>query len=157
MSFGGLVATEMSKQLHPEYTVLISSAVTRAELPMLYRFFGRLGIVPLLPCFLFRPPTILANWAFETKHKKLLDNILNDTNLGFAKWAVNALLTWSNSQIPTNPVLQISGTKDRLIPPKNKHHTALKLIEKGAHFMIVDRAAEVSQMVNDFLFAHSKP
>lgn len=147
VSFGGLVAVEISKILKPDLTILISSAETSNELRTIYRIFGKTKIAKRLPKQLFDPPRALANWAFGTKHQKLLGEILDDTDLDFAKWAVNELLNWNNQEKLTNPVLKIGGTNDKLIPTKETKNT--KIIDQGAHFMIVDHAIEISQIINE--------
>ena len=146
VSFGGLVATEISKQLQPDVTILISSAETKHELRPIYRLAGRSNILNLIPKQLFDPPRALANWLFGTQNKPLLKAILDDTDLSFAKWAVNQLTNWQNTERIKNPTLKICGTKDQLIPPSRDKHA--KLIQGGAHFMIVDRADEISELIN---------
>lgn len=147
VSFGGLVAVEISKRLNPKLTILISSAETKLELRLIYRIIGKTKLLKLIPQFLFDPPRIIADWIFGAVNKKLLNQILNDTDLFFAKWAVNQLTNWSNIEKLSNPVLKIGGTHDKLIPP-NKNQ---RLIEKGEHFMIVDRAYEISQIINEII------
>lgn len=145
VSFGGLAAVEMSKVLKPRLTILISSAATKNELRPILSWIGKMGIVKWLPKKLFDPPRILAHYLFGTSKKELLNNILDDTDLGFAKWAVNELLNWKNEQ-KLDRVLKISGTNDKLIPPTND--TKIHLIEHGGHFMIVDKAEEMSRVIN---------
>lgn len=145
LSFGGLVATEISKQLHPQFTILISSIETCQELPMAYRYLGKSGLVRLIPVIFFNPPRKLAHYLFGTRHKKLLNNILNDTDLHFAKWAIQQLLTWKN-KTRLKHIIKIQGTKDRLLPPYIDHNTSI--IPDGGHFMIVDKADEISQLLN---------
>ena len=147
VSFGGLVAVEISKRLKPKLTILISSTETKLELRLIYRIIGKTKLLKLIPQFLFDPPRIIADWIFGAVNKKLLNQILNDTDLYFAKWAVNQLTNWSNIEKLSNPVLKIGGTHDKLIPP-NKNQ---RLIEKGEHFMIVDRAYEISQIINEII------
>ena len=146
VSFGGLIATEISKQLRPDLTILISSAETRSELRPIYRLIGKMGIIKLIPRKLFLPPTIPAAWAFGTNRKKLLGNILKDTDPTFTKWAVNELVNWTNTTKIKNPCLRIVGTNDKLIPPKNLENKIL--ISGGEHFMIVDKADEISAIIN---------
>ena len=147
VSFGGLVAVEISKRLNPKLTILISSAETRLELRLIYRIIGKTKLLKLIPQFLFDPPRIIAYRIFGAVNKKLLNQILNDTDLYFAKWAVIQLTNWSNIEKLSNPVLKIGGTHDKLIPPKKNQ----RLIEKGEHFMIVDRAYEISQIINEII------
>ena len=62
VSFGGLIATEISKKLKPELTILISSAETKFELRTFYRLIGKLGIIKQLPAKKFNPPRKFANF-----------------------------------------------------------------------------------------------
>ena len=43
-------------------------------------------------------------------------------------------------------MIKINGTSDKLIPPRGI--TKMYLIENGEHFMIVDRAQEISELIN---------
>lgn len=147
VSFGGLIATEISKKLNPKLTILISSAETKMELRKIYRIIGKTKLLKIIPQVLFDPPRIIANWIFGAKNKNLLNQILDDTDLKFAKWAVNELTNWSNDETISNPVLKIGGANDKLIPPMRDKNQ--RLIEKGEHFMIVDRADEISQIINE--------
>ena len=146
VSFGGLIAVELSKRLKPQLTILISSAETKKELRTIYQIIGKSKLLKFIPQIFFDPPRIIATWLFGAKKKKLLKQILDDTDLKFAKWAVNELVNWRNEEILSNRILKIGGTNDKLIPPKKDEYQ--KLIDKGEHFMIVDRADEISQIIN---------
>lgn len=147
VSFGGLIAVEISKRLNPKLTILISSAETKKELRTIYRIIGKTKLLKIIPQFLFDPPRIIANWIFGAKKKKLLNQILDDTDLKFAKWAVNELTNWKNNEKLSNPILKIGGVNDKLIPPKIDKNQ--KLIDEGEHFMIVDKADEISRIINN--------
>ncbi|MGB1041724.1 MAG: alpha/beta hydrolase, partial [Flavobacteriales bacterium] len=71
-----------------------------------------------------------------------------DTKTSFTKWAVNELINWKNKE-KLNNCLKIHGTKDRLIPTPKDEETIL--IEGGEHFMIVDKANEISKIINNNL------
>jgi hypothetical protein len=77
--------------------------------------------------------------------KELLKEILDDTDPKFAKWAVNELAKWSNTERIKN-LIHICGSNDKLIPPTIR--SCSHLIEGGEHFMIVDKAEEISQIIN---------
>ncbi len=145
VSFGGLIATEISEILNPKITILISSAHTKNELRPIFIWFGKTKLIKLMPTFLFDPPRIIAKYLFGAKNNKLLNDILDDTDLSFAKWAVTELTNWENITQQKN-VFKINGTSDKLIPPRG--NTEMKLIDKGEHFMIVDRADEISEIIN---------
>lgn len=148
VSFGGLIAVEMSKKLKPTLTILISSAETRKDLRSIFRFIGKIGFVRFLPKWVFDPPRGLAYYLFGTENKTLLHEILDDSNLNFTKWAVKELLNWRNEQ-KIERVLKIEGANDKLILPTGDKNSIL--IEGGEHFMIVDKAEEISQIINSEL------
>jgi len=145
VSFGGLIATEISQILKPKLTFLISSAQTKNELRSIFKYFGKTKLITLIPTFLFNPPRVIAKYFFGAKNDKLLNEILDDTDLNFVKWAINELINWKNTFQLEN-IIKINGTNDKLIPPKG--NTKMKLIESGGHFMIVDRANEISEIIN---------
>ena len=144
VSFGGLISAEISKQIMPKFTILISSVETKKELPGILRLIGKSRIINLIPAKLLNPPKTIAHYLFGAQNIKLLNSILDDTDLSFAKWAIKALVNWQN-QTTLHNLIKISGSKDKLFPPKGKNDI---LIEKGEHFMIVDRAAEISDIIN---------
>lgn len=148
VSFGGLIATEMSHILNPKTTILISSAHTKSELRPIFRWFGKIKLIKLIPNFLFDPPRLIAKYLFGANNTKLLNDILDDTDLSFVKWSLNELTNWKNITQQKN-VLKINGTNDKLIPPKG--NTKMELIDKGEHFMIVDNASEISTIINNKL------
>jgi len=135
-----MLAVEISKLLKPEKTILISSAQTKEQLPRLYRFIGRLKIIPLIPKFCFQPPAFIAIKLFSAKNKTLIKAILKDTNPQFSKWAAQAISTWDNTTTIPNTI-HIHGNKDFIIPiPKD---SKIHVIEGGGHFMIVENADEI--------------
>lgn len=148
LSFGGLVAVEISKVLNPKFTILISSVEVRSELPFLFRLIGNIGILKLIPSVLFRIPTFVATWLFGTNQKDLLKLILKDADLYFYKWSINELVSWRNTTRLKN-CFKIEGEKDKLLPPaKDRNSTVVK---DGQHFMIMDKAEEVSVLVNNIV------
>ncbi|UZR94880.1 hypothetical protein [Chondrinema litorale] len=59
VSFGGLIATEITKVLNPKFTILISSAETKGELRSIYRVFGKTHLIRLIPPIFFGLPTFI--------------------------------------------------------------------------------------------------
>jgi len=144
VSFGGLIAVEISKFCNPNLTILISSIETRNELSKFLQLLKKLRIIRLIPTQLFNPPRKFAHFLFGTKKTELLNSILDDTDLGLAKWAVTSLINWKNST-KLNNIIKIKGNKDKLLPPKGNDEI---IIEGGEHFMIVDKADEISEIIN---------
>ncbi len=142
VSFGGIVAIEMAKIISPKILILISSVETHKQLPKLLVLFAKTGVLKWIPSTLVKPPAFVMNYMFSAENKTLLKNIVNDTDPAFIRWALIKMGSWKNTDLPLE-TLRIHGTNDRLIPLKGE---ALS-IAKGGHFMIVDRAEEVSEII----------
>lgn len=117
ISFGGMMAIEIGKQIRAEKIIIISSAKTRRSIPA--NFISRkLKLHTLLPArFLLKPNEILY-WLFGIKSKDeraLLRSILRDTDETFFCWAVDKIMNWENELLPDNTI-HIHGSKDRVIP-----------------------------------------
>ena len=105
---------------------------------------GKSKLIELVPESLLNPPKVITRFIFGTDKKELLDSIIDDTDVSFMKWALRELMNWRNqSKMPC--LIKIGGTKDKLLPPKGGNTI---LIDKGGHFMIVDRAKEISDIIN---------
>lgn len=151
LSFGGMVAMEIAKQIPVKKLILISSAKERKELPWFYRFSARLNIQKILSYTLMKRANAFTYWLFgvtSPQEKALLKNILRSTPTIFLKWAINAILTWENTEIPSH-ILHIHGDKDRILPYRNVKNT--HCIIGGGHSMIINRAHEITPIINKFL------
>lgn len=62
VSFGGIVAVEISKMLNPKSTILISSAATKEELRPVVNIFGKTRIAKILPLSFYNLPRFIAHY-----------------------------------------------------------------------------------------------
>ncbi|WP_293915864.1 MULTISPECIES: alpha/beta hydrolase [unclassified Sphingobacterium] len=146
LSFGGMVAVEISKLIVYDKLILLASAKTRHEIPALYRLLGRLKLHKIFPPSLFKSYNPVLGWLFgihTAEDKQLLKEILKDTDPLFMTWAINEILNWKNLQEPTN-YIHIHGTKDNILPAKNVKNIATR-IEDAGHFMTVNQSKTVSE------------
>ncbi|HLP93323.1 MAG TPA: alpha/beta hydrolase, partial [Saprospiraceae bacterium] len=144
VSFGGMIATEISRQMACEGLILVSTATTRNEIPLLYRLAGKLHLHKLLPNIMLKRANVITYWLFgmkTTEEKQLLASILADTDSTFLSWAINALLCWDNHE-PANSTLRLHGGKDHILPAGNIKTSAM-LIPDGGHLMVFTHADEV--------------
>lgn len=150
LSFGGICAAELAKSYSFKKLLLLSSAKTKKELPSIFSLAKIVPLHRLIPGkFLTRPSKLLYSLfgVQEIADKELLAAIIRDTDPEFLKWAIQAMLQWENTIKPAN-CLHIHGDKDRLMPINRIDYT-LK-IEDAGHFMILNRAAEISTIIVDF-------
>ena len=148
LSFGGILASEVVRFVSPKKLILISTVCNPKELPFYYRLAGKLRLNRLIAPKAVNKGNLLTYWLFGIKkdeEKKLLDEILTSTNTNFSKWAVDQVLNWKGENNWPSPV-RIHGSKDRVLPLTN--FTPDYLIEDGGHFMVVNRANEISEIIN---------
>ncbi|MDQ3047106.1 MAG: alpha/beta hydrolase [Bacteroidota bacterium] len=144
LSFGGIMAVEIAKQISTKKVILISSAKTKSEIPFYFRIAGIFRIHKLMPTSFLRNSNAITNWIFGAQSdfdKLLLKQILVDTSPVFLKWAIDKIARWSNEISPKN-VFHIHGSKDRVLPFRFVN-CDLK-INEGGHLMILNKAEELS-------------
>ncbi len=151
LSFGGIMAIEVAKQIDIEKVIVISAVKTRKELPPYYRLAGNLKIHKLVPTRLFKRSNFFTYWLFDAKSqfdKKLLKQILYDTNPIFIKWAIDKVVCWRNQTIVEN-IFHIHGVRDWILPLR--YVTCDKIIKSGGHLMTLNRAEEMNDVLHEQL------
>lgn len=148
VSFGGIVATEVSKLVKTEKLILISSIKTRHEIPMVYRIAGFFKLHVLMPITMLKSANFLTYFLFGVKekaHKQLLKTILEETGSRFLKWAMNEIVNWRNEIVSEN-TLHIHGTRDWILPFRCVKNVVEVL--GGGHLMIITHSLELSKIIN---------
>jgi len=152
VSFGGMIAVEIAKILKPVTTIIISSTMLSAQLPALYRFAGKLGLLKLIPAKLLKSSNKLTqNYYFGThssNEKILLSKIIKDTDPYFLKWAIGSILSWKNETRPER-IYHIHGTNDKILYTKDARPDFM--IENGTHFMVYQNAGEISGIIDQIV------
>lgn len=149
VSFGGMIAIEIGKQIKTEKIILISSVRTRKEIPWYTRWAGALSLHKIPSVAWLKKPGRLLFYFFsvtQSGEKELLAKIVKDMDSDFLVWAIDKIVRWKNTVITGNTVL-IQGSEDRLFPVNKGDVT----IPEGGHLMIVNKSREVSDQLNRIL------
>lgn len=154
ISFGGMLVAEMAKADATINAIIISSNKLSSEFPKYLRAGKYFPLYKLMPSHLLKKTTLLCKGILGAKgadQKKLLVQILKDTDTRFLKWAIGAILSWKNNIAPGN-LIHIHGTGDKLLPYKlvKADHT----IAKGTHVMPLDNADEISALLKKLVDTH---
>lgn len=147
LSFGGLVVTEINKFIRPALSILISSASTRKELPLIYRIAGGLNLHQLIPKSALNKPNRLKYYLFslnKPEQRNLFNEIITDADPDFVRWAVDKIVHWQNRKRPEN-LFKINGTADRIMPI-HKASTDF-VIKDGSHFLTWENAEDVAAII----------
>ncbi len=148
LSFGGMLATEMCKFINPTHTILLSSAETKDEVPWWFKLIGKMKLTRLVSSGFVEVPRPVAKWFFGTKDPEVIDYILDDVDEEFVEWAVKQIMNWDNMS-PAHNVIKIYGEDDRVLPAKEGLDTVI--IEDGGHFMVADKADQISAIITEKL------
>lgn len=147
LSFGGMLATEISRKLNPLHTFIISSAPVFKELPWYYRLAGVLSLQKLVPLSLMKKGNGIGLTFLGAKthdERMLLKQLIADSDPVFMKWALTCILTWRNRERPSN-LTHIHGTADRILPIK--YYKPDVVVNGGGHFMVYANATEISNYI----------
>jgi len=155
LSFGGMIATEIAKKYPEIKAILISSSKTKYELPPYYRLAKFLPIYRLLSNASVKWFMLHAKWLLGLNNKiqeKIYEDLIKRSDPFFNRWAINAIVTWKNTEIPTN-LFHIHGTYDKVLPYKNV--TCNYTIEKGQHLMVMQYADVISSLLKELVCSPS--
>jgi pimeloyl-ACP methyl ester carboxylesterase len=151
LSFGGMMAIEVAKQINAEKLILISTAKTRNEIPFYFRLVGQLRLHKIIPEKLLKRSNFLLDWFFDVNSifdRQLLKQILNDSNTKFLKWAIDKIVRWKNHTLPEK-YIHIHGTNDRIFPIK--FVTCDVKINNGGHLMVLNHSLELNEILKQQL------
>jgi len=147
LSFGGIIAIEIAKHIAVKKIILISSVRSGRQLNLTYRLAGAMKLTPKIPVKLLITVTPLTFMLFGIKtkaEKDLLRKIIEDSDLLFYGWAVNALTTWKHVE-STTKMIHIHGDRDHVLRmPRGVDH----VVRGGGHFMVYNRAKEISALIH---------
>ncbi|MBA3648556.1 MAG: alpha/beta hydrolase [Chitinophagales bacterium] len=151
VSLGGIIAQELSKLIDVKKIILISSIKSSNGKPWYYLIAKIFPFYRVIPDSLFKWLCAILSPLFGTKTKEdrlLYQQMLRSSTANFLKWGVKAVLNWEQQDTIPNTVL-IHGNKDHIFPVRfvKPDH----LIEGGQHFMIVQKPAEIMEIVNKIL------
>jgi len=148
LSFGGIIASELSSIVHPEQIILISSTPTSIPVSKFNR-----GLIKFLLLSPFAAPVLKSTNSITYKYfgadtpelKTLLKQILHDTDNKFLKWALVRMSEWKHP-VKADNLYHIHGANDKLIPLKIVKPDVV--IEGGGHLMVYAQHEEISKILN---------
>lgn len=153
VSFGGMCALEIARKLHPVKTFLVSSSKSIDEVPMKIKMWRYIPMYKAVSDKAYKKGALILKRQFgvtnEDQAKKFRD-MLNTAPDGYFKGAVHCIMSWRSDDVLPKGIVHIHGTHDQVLPYKkvrSPHYT----IDRGTHFMIVNRAKEINRIINDEL------
>ena len=160
LSMGGMIVSEISRQYatkkkdKPIITILLSSVPVSQHLPAHFKLARSLRLYKFVPVKFLKSASFF-NRFFSSDNKEdkaILNQVIQDSDPGFIRWAMQAVLEWKNEILP-KPLVHIHGTKDRILPARYTKPT--HLIDKASHLMVMSRAKELNLLISEALLSVS--
>ena len=151
LSFGGMMCIEIAKHMQVEKVILISSIKSVKELPGWMKAAGMLRLNRIFPMRSSKFTEAIQNRNLgisSPEEIELVRSYRRNTPQKYMDWAINEVLNWRNSWHPAI-VYHVHGDADRLFPIRKL--TPTHVIKGGGHFMIMNRATEVSDALRQIL------
>jgi pimeloyl-ACP methyl ester carboxylesterase len=146
VSMGGMVAQELAQRIDPEGLVLISTATSREEMPLLFDWARKLRLASLMnKSFLENLALLGDKFTIKSEEgRKLFLDMLKDSDPDFMRFGAQAILHWEPPKCDL-PVVRIHGTADRVFPFA-KVKDAIP-VQGGNHFMVFEKGEEVTAIL----------
>ena len=153
LSKGGLVAQEIASRFPVKKVILISSLRSGESLRPLFSAAQKLHLLNLVQTDLLKSTIIAGLKLYAPQHDKrlkVLTDMLDLQDGEYYKWAMNAIINWKGANV-TCPVYHVHGDKDEVFPVSLV--TNARIVKGGHHFMLMSKAEEVSEIVQEFIDA----
>lgn len=147
VSFGGIVAQEMSELINIQKLIIISSVKKRQELPKRMKIAGFTGLYKLIPTSLVLSREDLTTFSMGPKSKRRLrmyQKYLHVRDPYYLSWSIKQIVTWNRKKIAPG-LIHIQGNKDKVFPIKYIDHATV--IKDGTHVMIINHGREISRLL----------
>ncbi len=148
VSFGGILAQEISGFISVQKIFLISSIKSPDEMPVYFKW------AKVFPWMLSLPPSWLKNAGvmlsevFTSRSKeelKIFNAFVQGANPDVISFGIRQTLQWQpEKQHPD--IIHIHGSHDLVFPIRNIK--ADYIIPNGSHFMIIQRYKEINRVIN---------
>lgn len=151
VSLGGMICTELSDTLDPLYTILISSAKSRKELPGRYTFQRYLPLNRIIPKGMTKAGARVLQGIVEPDRKndkETFKEMLKAKDPLYLKRTVDMIVNWERTTFDPE-IIHIHGDLDHTLPIENIRVDYL--IEEGSHMMMITRAQEINAIVEHIL------
>ena len=151
VSFGGVVAQEMSQYLQLKQLMIISSVKTRFELPRRMRLAKKTKAYKLLPtgwALSIKDLTKLAIGPRSKRRLQLYQEYLWVRDKNYLDWAIENMVCWQR-EVAVPRVVHIHGDQDPVFPIR--YINDANVLEGGTHIMILNKGSRISKILDNIL------
>lgn len=147
VSFGGVVAQEMSNFLTLKKLIIISSVKTKFELPNRLKFARKTRAYKLIPTRIVLSSGDLTKYAVGPRSRKRLgmyNQYLHVRNKKYLDWAIKNMVLW-DCKTAREYVYHLHGNADVVFPIEKIKDAYI--CDGGTHIMILNKASWIIKML----------
>ena len=151
-SLGGIVATEIALKYKPVAVIIIGSVPVVSQLPGYFRIAEKLKLYKMIPGSLYNISAKIKHYFTreDAEDKKIIIQMITETDPAFIIWGIRAVLKWRNEQIPAS-LYHLHGTRDEMFP--YAYTSPTHTIQKGDHVIVITRHEEVNNILAEIFSA----
>lgn len=149
VSFGGMIAVEMAKFLHPVRLIIVASAKNGNELAPRYRMMRYLPLQKIIPDRAIRWLSPMGRRLFEPDtrpHEAVYHAMIQDKPQDFLPRAIHAMVHWHSDTPPRADLVQIHGGRDKTLPLRHIQQPTY-VLPQASHVMIMAQADALSEIL----------
>ncbi len=151
LSFGGIVAQAIANELGSKLVILISSFRNKSDLRLPFKLALTLGLnklfVPFkIPIIENTVASMLNSGNKDNRH--VLTEMIHVTDYKLMSWSMQKIADFKQPY-PKVVLHNIIGTNDRIL--KKWTNETSSVIEGGSHFMVYDKADEITVLIQSIL------
>jgi len=152
LSFGGFIAQRIAYILSHKQVILISSFRTKNDIRPLFRMGLKTYLYKLMPPI--RIPVLDSKIAYflncgSEESLPVLMEMLEATDYKLLKWSLEQIANAPACKNEGLTVHNIIGNSDRILKLWKNDHTTI--IEEGTHFMVHEKADQVTKVLSQIL------
>jgi pimeloyl-ACP methyl ester carboxylesterase len=155
VSFGGILAQEIAKEIPPRKIILISSIKSNRERPWYFGWIRRIPVHQTIPpailkkILLFISENVTIKTPKERRHFRVM---VDEADNRVIQWGITQVANWKQASVPKN-LIHIHGDRDLVFPIRKIK--ADHIIKNGKHFMIMREISEINELIMSLLQTES--
>lgn len=148
VSLGGIMAAEIALKYNPLAVIIIGSVPVISQLPGYFRIAEKLKLYKFFPGSFYKFSAKVKRLITREnpEDKKVIIDMISETDPAFVTWGIQAVLKWRNKRIPKS-LYHIHGTRDEVFPYRftSPTHT----VSKGDHLIVITRHEEFNRILTE--------
>lgn len=153
LSFGGIIAQEISKIKPPQKLILFDTIKDENEKPFWISMNSKIPFVNLFPYFLLNSFYLVKSYSFLirlfNKECPDLSTIYTLRDKRYTSWAFKEIIKWQNINHQNISIFHIHGDRD-FVFPFSKIKNPIR-VEGGSHICVYEKAEIISEILIEIL------